>query len=65
MSITLTNRDNDIGGLLVLLIYNLFSTTLLNGAFVRLAKNLYNYVYTCREYKHNSNTQDTINVAIR
>jgi hypothetical protein len=36
----LTTRATDIGGLLILLMNNLFKITLLNLALVRLAKNL-------------------------
>lgn len=40
--IFLTRRERDRGGRLVLLMYNLFKTTLLNGDLVLLVKNLYN-----------------------
>ena len=39
----LTRRAKETGGLLVLLMYSLFSTTLLNLESVRLERNLYSY----------------------
>ena len=39
----LTRRAKETGGLLVLLMYSLFNTTLLNLESVRLERNLYSY----------------------
>lgn len=41
----LTRREMAMGGLLVLLMKSLFSTTLLKGALERRAKNLYSWTH--------------------